>query len=81
MESEADTSNFDPVFTGAMPVDSLPNQSAPLSDTLQQNFVGFTYTDEQLAASQSSRTPGRLGEGFKKVDDRPATEDVKMEER
>ena len=46
VESECDTSNFDPVFTDAMPVDSLPNSSAPLSETIQQNFKGFTYTDE-----------------------------------
>jgi len=47
IESEADTSNFDPMFTNATPIDSLPNtSSAPLSDTLQQNFEGFTYTNE-----------------------------------
>ncbi|KAI9309974.1 serine/threonine-protein kinase SCH9 [Zopfochytrium polystomum] len=44
VESEIDTSNFDPVFTEAMPVDSLPRNSAPLSETMQQNFKGFTYT-------------------------------------
>ncbi|KAJ3191699.1 hypothetical protein HK101_007493 [Irineochytrium annulatum] len=45
VESEMDTSNFDPVFTdNMMPVDSLPNSSAPLSETIQQNFKGFTYT-------------------------------------
>jgi hypothetical protein len=50
-----DTSNFDPVFTEVMPQDSLPNQSAPLSDTLQLHFEGFTYTAEQLASMASSR--------------------------
>lgn len=48
VESETDTSNFDPCFTEALPVDSLPsNQSAPLSETIQQNFKGFTYTDDE----------------------------------
>jgi len=47
VESETDTSNFDPCFTETLPVDSLPNnQSAPLSDSVQQNFKGFTYTDD-----------------------------------
>jgi len=47
IESETDTSNFDPVFTNSAPTDSLPNNSpAPLSDTLQQNFEGFTYSNE-----------------------------------
>ncbi|KAJ3161927.1 hypothetical protein HDU88_007159 [Geranomyces variabilis] len=46
VESETDTSNFDPAFTDSLPVDSLPNASAPLSETIQQNFRGFTYVDE-----------------------------------
>jgi protein-serine/threonine kinase/serum/glucocorticoid-regulated kinase 2 len=45
-ESETDVSNFDPLFTDAMPVDSLPNDPYPLSETIQENFKGFTYTDE-----------------------------------
>jgi serum/glucocorticoid-regulated kinase 2 len=49
-----DTSNFDPIFTEVVPQDSLPNQSI-LSDTLQQHFEGFTYTEEQLASMASSR--------------------------
>ncbi|KAJ3093428.1 hypothetical protein HDU96_002292 [Phlyctochytrium bullatum] len=49
-----DTSNFDPVFTDNMiPVDSLPNNSAPLSETIQQNFRGFTYTDENAHLAES----------------------------
>lgn len=57
VESETDTSNFDPVFTDAMPVDSLPNSSAPLSETIQQNFIGFTFTRDDtshLAESMNS---------------------------
>ncbi|KAJ3156833.1 hypothetical protein HDU86_003599 [Geranomyces michiganensis] len=47
VESETDTSNFDPAFTDSLPVDSLPNNaSAPLSETIQQNFRGFTYVEE-----------------------------------
>jgi len=57
VESEADTSNFDPCFTETVPIDSLPNnQSAPLSDSVQQNFEGFTYTDEDKLESVSSLT-------------------------
>ena len=45
--SEVDTSNFDPVFTDTLPVDSMPNTSSgPLSETLQDHFRGFTYTDD-----------------------------------
>jgi len=55
IESETDTSNFDPVFTNSAPTDSLPNNSpAPLSDTLQQNFEGFTYSNEMSTVSVSS---------------------------
>jgi hypothetical protein len=45
VESEADASNFDPVFTSAPAMESLPRFSVPLSETLQQNFKGFTYTE------------------------------------
>ncbi|TPX34792.1 hypothetical protein SeMB42_g07263 [Synchytrium endobioticum] len=55
--SEVDTSNFDPVFTDALPVDSMPSSaSAPLSNTQQDHFRGFTYTDHSspyLSASGS----------------------------
>ncbi|KAI8907558.1 serine/threonine-protein kinase SCH9 [Powellomyces hirtus] len=46
VESETDTSNFDPAFTDSLPVDSLPRESAPLSETIQRNFRGFTYFEE-----------------------------------
>ena len=48
VESETDTSNFDPLFTDAIPVDSVPNDAAPLSATIQENFRGFTWTDESM---------------------------------
>lgn len=49
VDSDIDTSNFDPVFTSELVVDSLPNASAPLSDTLQLNFQGFTFNgDDQI---------------------------------
>ncbi|KAJ3042465.1 hypothetical protein HDV00_007235 [Rhizophlyctis rosea] len=54
VESETDTSNFDPIFTAALPVDSLPHSAdAPLSETLQQNFKGFTYTDDSAHLTES----------------------------
>ncbi|KAI8616423.1 kinase-like domain-containing protein [Chytriomyces sp. MP71] len=43
VESETDTNNFDPVFTTLMPADSIPNNSAPLSTFVQNQFHGFTY--------------------------------------
>lgn len=60
VESETDTSNFDPAFTDGIPVDSLPNHDTPLSETLQENFKGFTYTDESahLSGSVASLNPG-----------------------
>jgi hypothetical protein len=53
------------MFTESMPEDSLPNGSAPLSETIQENFKGFTYTDDtsQLTASMNSfRLTGRIRE-------------------
>lgn len=47
VESETDTSNFDPAFTSALPVDSLSSTNeSPLSEAIQENFRGFTYTNE-----------------------------------
>ncbi|KAI8928294.1 kinase-like domain-containing protein [Entophlyctis helioformis] len=53
--SETDTSNFDPAFTEAMPIDSVKDDT-PLSGSVQENFRGFTYTDENqhLAGSAMS---------------------------
>ncbi len=53
VESETDVSNFDPLFTDALPIDSLPHDPAPLSETIQENFKGFTYTDESAAIPNS----------------------------
>ncbi|ORZ31837.1 kinase-like domain-containing protein [Catenaria anguillulae PL171] len=63
VESETDTSNFDPAFTEALPEDSLPNNSTPLSETLQDHFKGFTYNGEtnlpfgSSVSSTASYTP------------------------
>ena len=61
VESEHDTSNFDPQFTDAAVGVSSTDASGPLSDTLQRNFVGFTYTDEeqQLLDSVTSASETR----------------------
>ena len=42
VESEIDTSNFDPEFTQQLPEDSLPSHT-PLSETVQRQFAGFSY--------------------------------------
>ncbi|KAJ3060658.1 hypothetical protein HDU98_003406 [Podochytrium sp. JEL0797] len=42
VESETDTTNFDPIFTD-LPPDSLPNNSMPLSATFQEKFEGFSF--------------------------------------
>ncbi|KAJ3411148.1 hypothetical protein HDV05_002662 [Chytridiales sp. JEL 0842] len=66
VESETDTSNFDPTFTESIPVDSLPTHSAPLSETIQQNFKGFTFTREEaihtVDGSMSSFRLHNIGE-------------------
>lgn len=41
--SAIDTSNFDPEFTGEVPVDSVVDDSHMLSATVQEQFVGFSY--------------------------------------
>ncbi|KND04928.1 AGC/AKT protein kinase [Spizellomyces punctatus DAOM BR117] len=57
VESETDTSNFDPAFTDSIPVDSLPSNSAPLSETVQENFRGFTYIEEGSLAASANAHP------------------------
>ncbi|KAI9329410.1 kinase-like domain-containing protein [Obelidium mucronatum] len=42
VDSETDTTNFDPMFTD-LPPDSLPNNSMPLSATFQEKFEGFSF--------------------------------------
>ncbi|KAJ3374877.1 AGC/AKT protein kinase [Allomyces macrogynus ATCC 38327] len=61
VESETDTSNFDPAFTSSLPIDSLPSNSTPLSETMQDHFKGFTYNGEAgstLQSTSSSFNPG-----------------------
>ncbi|KAL7752838.1 Serine/threonine-protein kinase [Sorochytrium milnesiophthora] len=59
VESEMDTSNFDPSFTAIVPSDSLPMSSTPLSATLQDHFKGFTYNGE------SQMMAGSIGSSVK----------------
>ncbi len=53
VESELDTSNFSDSFTKEMVGNSIP-PSAPLRDSLQKNFVGFTFDgDAQIETGTS----------------------------
>ncbi|ORY43143.1 kinase-like protein [Rhizoclosmatium globosum] len=56
VESETDTTNFDPVFTIEMPADSLPNNSQPLSTFTQDYFQGFTFNHESAFTNSSMRS-------------------------
>ncbi|KAI9193316.1 kinase-like domain-containing protein [Polychytrium aggregatum] len=64
--SATDTSNFDTEFTSEIPMDSVSEGSA-LSQSVQQQFQGFTYqaTQEHLAGSLQATgsliAPSRLG--------------------
>ncbi|KAJ1551583.1 hypothetical protein HK405_014238 [Cladochytrium tenue] len=60
VESEADASNFDPAFTTAAAVDSLPSAHSALSETIQMNFRGFTYTRDESLLADGIGSP-RLG--------------------
>ncbi|KAL5036892.1 Serine/threonine-protein kinase [Batrachochytrium dendrobatidis] len=55
--SELDTTNFDPAFTDSIPVDSL-TADAPISETLQENFKGFTFTNDSAHLAGSSMSSG-----------------------
>ncbi|CAG8459449.1 14899_t:CDS:2 [Acaulospora colombiana] len=52
VKSAIDTSNFDPEFTSETPQDSLVNDSQ-LSDTIQQQFWGFTFNQAEGIMSES----------------------------
>ncbi|KAJ3033088.1 hypothetical protein HDV00_006732 [Rhizophlyctis rosea] len=49
VSSATDTSNFDEEFTSEMPTDSISDSSA-LSESIQQQFVGFTYQPTEAIA-------------------------------
>ncbi|KAJ3055393.1 AGC protein kinase Gad8 [Rhizophlyctis rosea] len=49
VSSATDTSNFDEEFTSEMPTDSLSDSSA-LSESVQQQFAGFTYQPTEAIA-------------------------------
>ncbi|KAF8315706.1 AGC/Akt protein kinase [Clavulina sp. PMI_390] len=49
VESAIDTSNFDQVFTSEIPLDSVV-EDHNLSETVQQQFAGFSYDGNQAGA-------------------------------
>ncbi|KAE8214806.1 hypothetical protein CF327_g1826 [Tilletia walkeri] len=49
--SAIDTSNFDPEFTSEPALDSVVEDSHMLSATMQEQFVGFSYTSPQDLAN------------------------------
>lgn len=51
VESATDTSNFDQEFTNEVPTDSVVNEGDYLSDSVQKQFGGWTYTSESKLAS------------------------------
>lgn len=53
VESATDTSNFDQEFTSEEPTDSVVDKDFYLSESVQQQFGGWTYTntDSKLASS------------------------------
>lgn len=53
VESATDTSNFDAEFTNEVPTDSVVEKDFYLSDSVQKQFGGWTYTnnDSKLATS------------------------------
>ncbi|ANB13773.1 serine/threonine protein kinase YPK1 [Sugiyamaella lignohabitans] len=53
VESATDTSNFDQEFTSEVPTDSVVEKDFYLSESVQQQFGGWTYTntDSKLASS------------------------------
>jgi hypothetical protein len=61
--SEMDTSNFDPAFTEGIPVDSLPNKDAPISETLQEHFQGFSFVEESHMERVGDQEHGENGYG------------------
>ena len=58
VESVLDVANFDAEFTGEKPQDSHVDET-PLSETVQDQFRGFTYTGESVMTQQAA---GRLTE-------------------
>lgn len=53
VESAFDTSNFDEEFTSEVPLDSVVDDSH-LSETLQNQFAGFTYNPDGVMAESLS---------------------------
>lgn len=51
VESLTDTSNFDVEFTNEVPADSVVDKDFYLSDSVQKQFGGWTYSEESRLAS------------------------------
>ena len=59
-ESVLDTANFDAEFTGEKPQDSHVDET-PLSETVQDQFRGFTYNPGNEYLSESVSYPSVMG--------------------
>ncbi|KAJ7489440.1 kinase-like domain-containing protein [Mycena latifolia] len=59
VESVLDVANFDPDFTNELPQDSVVADSA-LSETVQDQFRGFTYNPANEHLSESVSYPGAM---------------------
>ncbi|TGZ82627.1 kinase-like protein [Ascodesmis nigricans] len=62
-----DTKNFDPEFTQEMPMDSVVDGGAYLSESVQQQFSGWSYSRPGAMGSTepgSVRDPGGMGLGL-----------------
>ena len=55
-----DTANFDPEFLGEKPQDSHVDET-PLSETVQDQFRGFTYNPGNEYLSESVSYPSVMG--------------------
>lgn len=59
-ESVLDVANFDAEFTGEKPQDSHVDET-PLSETMQDQFRGFTYNPGNEHLSESISYPSVMG--------------------
>ena len=60
VESVLDVANFDQAFTGEKPQDSHVDET-PLSETVQDQFRGFTYNPGNEHLSESISYPSVMG--------------------
>ncbi|KAH8919960.1 Pkinase-domain-containing protein [Atractiella rhizophila] len=59
VENVADTSNFDEEFVSEKPVDSVVEKSSKLSESVQAQFAGFTFQNQNLGP-MSVRDPSAM---------------------